>query len=443
MIGTIERLTRRIARPVPRGAFIAIALVYLVLRLWMATLPGYINDVESYKEWALDVAIAGLPRAYEASRVDYPPLYLYVLWSLGRAYVSGTGGIEQDTTLLTFLIKLPHVLFDLALGGLLLIAVGLRGSWGAKRSLGYGRLAALLFWFNPATLFGSAYWGQPDGVHSSLAFAAMLALGAGATAGSGAWLSAAGLMKPLAAPLVPLLAVAAWIRAGWKGVLRCGLGGLATAVVVFMPWILTGRIVPVLQKVLGDVEAMPFTSVNGHSIWWILRPWEFANKPWLGPFTPKQIGLAMMGAALLFILWRLFAARERLRAAADAEWGAMLMLCSAATIACFFWLSTHMHENHLFMAIPFLLAVAGRSRGLAWLFVAASIASFTNMFLHDLDIPYQLPAPLNAFTGVVDPHMPERYYTWVQYVGSFLNALLVSVVAIGSLWQVWRRTKSD
>lgn len=440
MIGALERGVVRLSRrEIPRGLFIALAIGYVVLRLWMATLPGYVNDVQSYKEWSIDTALAGLPRAYEASRVDYPPLYLYVLWSIGRGYVTGSGGIE-DSTLLTFLIKLPHVLFDFALGWLLLFAVARRGTWGSEFD-GAGRLAALLFWFNPATLFGSAYWGQPDGVHSCLAFAAILALGRGATALSGGWLSAAGLMKPLAAPLVPLLAVGAWIRAGWGGVLRCGLGGLATAVVVFLPWILSGRIVPVLNKVLGDVEAMPFASVNGHSIWWILRPWGLANRPWLGPITPKQAGLAMMGAAVLYVLWRLVRARERLRSVSDAEWSAALCLAAATTAACFFWLSTHMHENHLFMAIPFLLAVAGRSRALAWLFVAASLASFANMFLHDPEIPYNLPAPLDAFTGVVDPHMQNRYYTWLQFVGSFLNALVVSVVALGTLWQLRRATE--
>ena len=441
MLGAIERRVAGLIRPIPRGLFIVLVVLYLGLRLWMATLPGYVNDVQSYKEWSIDTALAGIPRAYEASRVDYPPLYLYVLWTIGRGYVSGTGGIE-DSTLLTFLIKLPHVVFDLALGFLLMIAVGGRSTWGAGRDTdGYARWAALLFWLNPATLMGSAYWGQPDGVHSAFAFAAILAMGASRTGSAGALLSAGGLMKPLAAPLVPLLAVSAWVRREGRGFVLCGLGGLLTAVVVFIPWIVTGRIEAVLRKVLLDVEAMPFSSVNGHSIWWILNPWGFANEPWLGPLTTKQVGLILMLSAVIFVLVTLVRARRRLRDADAATWSSTLMLASAATTASFFWFSTHMHENHLFMAIPFLLAVAGRSRGLAWLFVAASLASFANMFLHDPDLPYRLPGPLSAFTGVVDPHMQKRYYTWLQFVGSFLNALVVGVVAIGTLWQFHRRCR--
>jgi hypothetical protein len=96
-----------------------------------------------------------------------------------------------------------------------------------------------------------------------------------------------------------------------------------------------------------------------------------------------------------------------------------------------------MHENHLYMAVALLLVVAGRSRELSVLFAACSVAVFANGFLHDVELPYRLPGILGAVSGTLDPHM-QRPFTWLQLVGSFLDSLLVSFVAIGTYVVAWR-----
>ncbi len=428
-------------RPVPRGIFLALLTASVGLRVFLATLPGYVSDVESYKRWALGAAIAGLPAAYEVTGVDYPPLFLYALYGAGRIQrwiePESTPADLRDSALFTFLVKSPHLIFDLLLGGLLYWLVAVRGLWGTARTgVAWGRLVALLYLWNPAVLFGSGYWGQPDGIHSALAVAALAALAWDRAAASGALLSFAGLMKPLAAPLVPLLVLAAGARRGLRGLVLAGGGGLAAALLTLLPFLATGRIGPVLRKILLDVEAMPFTSVNAHNLWWLLGAWRDANAPILGPLTPRTIGLTLFLVSYAALLTR----AARLLRSPRIDAGALcarLFLGAAAVVCSFFFLSTHMHENHMFLAIPLLLAVAGRSRHLAWLALGCSLAVFFNMALHDLELPYCMPSFLSMPVPVTNRHL-DRPFTLLQLVGSYLNTLLVAAVSASTWLCAWR-----
>jgi hypothetical protein len=431
-----------VLKPVPRGVFIGLLVAYVLCRLYLAVLPGYTEDVERYKEWAVGTAINGLGTAYAgAIGVDYPPMFLYPLYVAGKVYLAfepaGAQGKVRDSTFLTLLVKLPHLLFDLLLGGLLWWLVGRGGLWGESRTgEGWGRLAALLYLWNPAVLWDSAYWGQPDGIHSFLALAALAALGLDRAAASGALLSAAALTKPLAAPLVPLLAWAAAARSGLRGFVLAGLGGLAAAVVAFQPFLLSGNLVQALSQVLLDVEAMPNTSANAHNLWWLLGPWRDANATVLGILTPKLIGLTLFGIAYLGLVWR-FHRRLRSGEMDDGQYRAQLFLVGSAVVCSFFFFSTHLHENHLFLALPLLLVVAGRRSSLAWLAAGCSVAIFLNGFLHDAELPHRLPSILGSISSVTDPHM-HRPYTWLQLVGSNLNSLFVALVAGGVYIAAWR-----
>lgn len=427
--------------PVPRRTFWWLLAAYLVLRVYLATLPGYVDDIDWYKRWALATATSGLSAAYETTNVDYPPFMLYPMYLVGKIYLMFdpdlTTEAVRNSTLFTALVKSPNVVFDLVSGGLLFWLVGRGGLWG--RSLadpGWGRLVALLYLWNPAVLWGSGYWGQPDAILGALSLAALGALGFARTSVAGALLSAAVLTKPLAAPLVPLMAWGTAATRGFKGLLSLGIGGLAAALVVFLPFLLTGRLSSVLAKVLADIETMPFTSINAHNLWWILGPWRDANATVLVVLTPKLIGLLLFGAAYAALLMRLNG-RVRQAAKDPGEYCSLIFLISAAVSSSFFFLSTHLHENHLFLAVPLLLGVAGRSRQLALLALGCSLAVFLNMILHDLELPYHMPSFLGGSSGVMDPYL-GRPYTWMQLVGSYLNTLLVAVVAGGTYLAAWK-----
>ena len=93
-----------------------ILVFYVIIRWILAVQPGYVIDILAYKRWALVGAREGLPALYENVDFDYPPLYGYILYPLGKIYLSlapeTPPGTFPDSTLLTMLLKLPPFIFD-------------------------------------------------------------------------------------------------------------------------------------------------------------------------------------------------------------------------------------------------------------------------------------------------------------------------------------------
>ncbi|MBD3337348.1 MAG: hypothetical protein GF355_17685, partial [Candidatus Eisenbacteria bacterium] len=173
-----------------RGIFRMILVLYLIVRWILGTDPGYVYDTQAYKRWAIGAARHGLPAVYDEVDFDYPPLHAYILYPLGKLYLSlapeAPPGMIPDSGVLTLMIKTPPFLFDLLLAFLLYRLVTRRKLWGARRAgPSSGRWAALLYLWNPVVLFDSGYWGQVDSIHSALIVASLMALGGTAMAGSG------------------------------------------------------------------------------------------------------------------------------------------------------------------------------------------------------------------------------------------------------------------
>jgi hypothetical protein len=278
-------------------------------------------------------------------------------------------------------------------------------------------------------------------VHSVLVLGTLAALASRRFVLAGVLLATGGLTKPLAAPFVPLLVsfVAARDRLG--GVIRSGLGGVAAAIAIFLPFFAAGSGTRTLEAVLLDVDKMPFQSVNGHSMWWLLGGWRRASEPVLGALSATHVGLALFLLAYGALVWRSWS-WMRDPAVDGSPLVARLCLLAAAVASSFFFLSTHMHENHLFIVIPLLLSVAGRSRALSVLFVAASAVCFFNMALHDHDLPHLLPGVLAEASSHRDG-ISERMLTWAQWVGSNANAVAAGFVMLGIYHQAWRPFTAD
>ena len=473
-------------RPVS-GALFAVSLVfYLLVRVWLGSMPGYVADMEVNKTWALGTALGGIPGAYENTSIDYPPVFLYLLYPVGQLYLTLHGELRdaevlaapwdelvfrtadgdmyrskwlmrsdlpgQDlgagplpgSAVFSLLIKAPGFLFDIVMATILYVLVAHRGLWGrARQGSGWGRTAAMLYLWNPAVLWCSAYWGQPDAIHSALALGALALLAGGRRFWAGALLATGGLMKPLAAPFVPLRVVVAAAQRGIRGLIASGAGGVAAAILVTLPFFATDRGVAVVVNMVGDLDAMPFTSVNAHNFWWLSGAWENANAPVIANLSAQTLGLGLFVAALVLLVVRNWSWLGGV-GIADDEYRSRILFLGAAVAATFFFLTTHMHENHLFAAIPFLVAVAGRSKRYAWLCAAITLVCLTNLVLHDLEAPYAIPL-LSAPSPVASLHYggPVSHLTWGQLIGGYANSVLAGV-SIGWLYLVaWHFPSSD
>ena len=426
---------------------------YGVICLLLLLNHGYVIDLNHYKTWTVQAARFGVENIYRTSGMDYPPLYIYILQPLGKLYGWLTpGAMEnlQHTKLLTALIKLPPLVFDLGIGWLLY-------RWTRhhfqKKSVAW--IVAGAYLLNPAILFDGAYWGEPDSIHSFFILAAFITLGLGTkfwisggqdtrSAGerSGQWLAwifltLATLMKPLGAPFFPLLFV--------LGILIYGLGRTAlgmvaagiTTLVVFLPFLLTGQGLAVFHRVLIDTGENPFTSTNAHNLWWLLGAWRDAEVPWLGPFTATQIAMVFFGAAYAVLLWKGYqlhcAQSEGIRPP-------QIMALSAMVGLSFFMLSTHLHENHLFMVIPLLAPLLLEDRVWRWLFIAVSVAVLANLLLHDLHFSKHWPFTIGGVSQVQNFHLHRPFYVTELlciWISTIFNLMLYGVAMAGVLRGRW------
>ncbi|MBK8232667.1 MAG: hypothetical protein IPK72_19315 [Candidatus Eisenbacteria bacterium] len=435
---------------------------YLFLRWILGTLPGYTFDVNAYKRWALFAARDGLTQVYRTSDFDYPPLYAYLLWPIGKLYgLLSPEALQSmsDTTLLTVLIKLPPLFFDLLLAWVLARFgrdLDLRGAkpllLGTKR-LAWGLVLPAFYLLNPAVLIDTAYWGQPDCIHSTFVVVAFLALAAGAPGvdspavlgrirGAGAaWvaLALATLMKPLGAPYLPLLLA---LTVAWYGLRGAMLGIAAAAVttlVVLLPFLLNNPAKTLFDRLVGDVGAMPYTSVNGHNLWWALGGWRNAEEPWLGPLTATHVGLLLFGALLVALLWlghRMHRTPQGAAGRVGTTAGQGLTLALVLGVG-FFMLSTHMHENHLFIAIPLvlpLLPLAPRhQKPMLLLAFALTFGIALNLLLHDLTVPQQPPFTWGGPSGVESVHLKRPFFVtelWTIRLGTAWNLALFAALLV-------------
>lgn len=384
-----------------KGAPAAFVVLYLVLRGVMLWEPGYQDDLKAYRRWAVAAADHGLGSVYSTSDMDYPPLYVYVLLPLGKLYQALSPGAGRpsggDPRLWTALVKLPPLAFDLAIAALL-FHMGTRAEREDASAGGrpWRWLLPGAYLANPAVVFDTGYWGHPDSIHSFFVLAAMALAAAGRGSLAFAALALAALMKPLAAPFFPLLAALVLLRSGAAGLLRGVAAATLATSLVFLPFLLAGEAASVVQRVLLDLDAMPYTAVNAHNVWGLLGGWRAADAPLLGPLTATNVGMASFGAltlALLLLAYKLHARGSGI----DAQQAAVL---AAAVGFAFFMLSTHMHENHLFVVLPLLAAASPAGRAWRRLFVAATVAVLLNLVLHDPEIPGRWPFTLGGATGV-------------------------------------------
>ena len=391
---------------------LAIGVAYVALRTSPPMLAGYEADVRAYIRWFDMIAQGGLRNVYERSDFDYPPLYAYLLWVFAKGQaLLGRLAIGTPTLSPPMVIRFWPFLADLAIAWML-ARVGRAAEQSAAATAmatavsgnrprpAWGWILPALYLLNPAVLFDTGYWGQSDSIHSAFVLAAFLALGAnragfvragGAERGFPAWvgwvlLSLGALMKPVALPYFPLLLALSMV---WHGT-RSTLLGMATSLVTFiagcLPFMLRKEPMVFIEQLVMDVGSMPFTSCNAHNVWWILGPWRPANETWLGPVSATDVGHVLFAICLLAILVRAWTIALR----RDLSLAEGLGLAAVLGVG-FFLFSTHMHENHLFTAVPLVLPLAvlpwangpARTRTALWIIAGVSIGAFINMLAHD------------------------------------------------------------
>ena len=150
-----------------RRALFYLAGFALLLRLFVGASYVHSYDVEWNIMWGVELK-DGFFSAYAHVRaLDYPPLYLYPLYFVGR--VVSLPSVYGYPPMRMLAIKLIPCLCD-SLTCVVLFAVA------RKKDQLLGLLAAALWAVNPAAIFNCACWGQTDCVLLCMAALLMLSL---------------------------------------------------------------------------------------------------------------------------------------------------------------------------------------------------------------------------------------------------------------------------
>jgi Gpi18-like mannosyltransferase len=416
--------------------------VSLALQLLVATFPDTRADLLAYRQWTRSLVAQGLvasywpdpgsraESSYEQPPVDYPPVFPYVLWLLGRALSAvDPASLARGGARLDFLLRAPLVLANGLIGATLFVA--LRRRAGAAMAAG----VAALFLLSPAVIFDTAYWGQADSL-CALFVVAGLALAARRPEWACAALAAGALVKPFGYAFLPFALVEAVKRHGWRRGATALLAATAAWGALLVPFAVVGRFRELLGALWGQIDAMPYASVNAHNLWWIVGrgvPWVPASQRILGPLTCEALGLLLFGAFALAALVGLHRSRD----------ARALPIAGASVAFGLFVLATHMHENHLFLFLPLLLLARGEERRWRRFFLAVSAVALLNMVLHDpflmsrIDVHapgprVELPPQLEPAPGLADYLRGQGYPEVAEEMAGHSSALRLVLTLVNS-----------
>lgn len=362
--------------PVPEARrMLAIFALALFIRALLDLGRGFEGDIAVYLSIAWRTVREGIQSAYlEVGGLrppNNPPVLLYPFWLIGllyRALFSPLFGNTQFThpELLRFMLRMPALTADLIVGAVLFRWLRQRQGVPFNAIV----LATGAYLLNPAVVFDSAYWGQTAAVHGLFMFLSLVAIDRRFYAWAGVALATAVLTKPQALAIAPLIL---FIAVRERAFLRFTAAGVATALLIISPFLLSGRIDGVLGQYLRTAEYHPFISVNAHNIWWLASAgniWLHDTGGW-GWLTYRLIGvLFFLGATII----SLAVVRQQRQ---------MLFPTAAYQSLSFFMLNTQIHENHLLPMFGPLVAAAAAGLCRWSLYIAFTITTFANMALHD------------------------------------------------------------
>jgi len=343
---------------------------------------------KAYSDTVADMESAGLGEEFRDARVrTYADLVEFFEQHLLGGSHLGAG----HRSVLVFL-KLPAVLADLALAGLL-FAAGWRwaGRWPAV-------LAAGGVFLSPVVVHDSAYWGQVDSIPTALVVACLMALVARVWWLVFLVLVVALLTKLQAIIIAPIVVavVVATLASRWAGsagevrkeatrlAAALAVAGLGAAVLLF-PIVRGSALKQLLGIYTGLGSQYPYLTVRAFNLWWFFTTgdpiitFEASPRDDVATFigvTPKAIGFVLLLAVVGFVIAAIL---KRRGDRPTVVLGALLIAMA------FFCLQTEIHERYGYPIVPLaIMAALVLKRRYWWVAAGASLTHFANLLFAGL-----------------------------------------------------------
>jgi Gpi18-like mannosyltransferase len=368
----------------------AIGLIAAVaIRLPLLPTPGLPGDLGQFVEWVNEIAVKGLPHAYDGD-LSFGPVMVYVWGVLAIIQPAFQTVADSSDPGLNVLMKLPATLADFAIAAGIGFALRDRPAWAVA--------SALVFLLYPATWYVSAWWGQYESVYVlALLVAALLAI-RDRNGPAAVFIALAVMTKPQALPF--MIPFAAWFlaRGGARGLVRATAIGAAVIAILWLPFLAEGGPTNYLRNLAAyQDDIFSVLSVRAWNVWWLLQ--EVGAEGMMvtdriaivGPITFRHVGYLVTGLVSLYVALKVYR---------NPQPRTLIVGLAAATLVAFTFLTT-MHERYAYGALVFLLLLIPERR--VQLIAAAFGVVFTvNLVAAISAAPDQpLLIPISGVTGVV------------------------------------------
>ena len=257
--------------------FFCVLFGALLFRLMFSrTIIGHETDINCFRAWSVRLASDGMKNFYSPDYFcDYPPLYMIVLYILGK--IRALFEMSYETSFVT-LIKLPAMLADLGIGALIYFK--------GRKTLGNKAATALSFLYlvSPALILNSTLWGQIDAIFALVIGASFLLMYKEKYIWAALLYTVSMLIKPQAFIFAPVYLAVYFFdvndstlespkdilnklaKIDWKRILICIGIGIATIFVVCLPFTNNFNFMWVIEKYKNTLSSYNYATVNAFNI---------------------------------------------------------------------------------------------------------------------------------------------------------------------------------
>ncbi len=357
-------------KPFYKNEWFLIVFSSCIFRICIAFFTDGLNtDMNCWRAWSARAASEGPWGFYSDSYFcDYPPGYIYVLTFIGI--------LRQICTFFpvffdTFLLKLPAILCDIFLCGLLY-----RKTHEITKDTRLPLVLTLLYSFNPAIWVNSSVWGQVDSVFTLFFILSLMFLADKSFLKSAVLLSIATIIKPQALMFAPIYLLTIWenrkIDKFPKLLFLSIIGFIGVFILLVIPFVINKSPFFIFNLYKETLASYPYASVNAFNLA------TFLGGNWI-PVDTVFAGLSFGAWGTLGILFSIIISGFVFLKGKDKS---RYFYASALLICGIFVLGAKMHERYLFPTIALLfLAYAHRQdKRILALSCSLSLLHFINVF---------------------------------------------------------------
>jgi Gpi18-like mannosyltransferase len=399
-----------------------IVLIAYVLRMTFASVfLGHPIDMGCFKGWSISAANDFSNFYSSGGFADYPPLYVYILFILGK-FVN-LFNIASTDWLFNLVLKLPSITADI-ITALMLYSLSLSRT---KKTMSF--LILILYLFNPVTILNSSIWGQVDSFFTMFILAGLIALYKKKFVSSSILLVLSVLMKPQGLFFIPILGIFILkeinlekLKSSYKEklyeikiisllILKCVGASLITVFIIILPFTKNWNFFWIIDKYTATIGEYKYASLNAFNLNTLfLGNWR-SDSDILFIFSFSTWGYLFIGLTLLWTLYIGFISKQK----------STIFFSSLFILSGIFILGNRMHERYLFPAMAIALAafIIENKQNLMWLYFANVLTSFVNTLVV---LALSLQNPPSYWVDARDP--------WLLTFSAFNVIMLVYIIYI-------------